>query len=87
MIDDNDQRTTRCRRLGHEVQFGYCRRESEGKPCRLILDCWWQSFDVQTFLRENLTPDAYQALQSAPTPDKILSLYEIIRRVCGEKSG
>jgi hypothetical protein len=36
----------RCRRLGHEITFAYCRRENFGKPCRLILDCWWERFDV-----------------------------------------
>ncbi len=44
----------RCRRLGHEITFAYCRRENFGQPCRLILDCWWEQFDVRGFLQAHL---------------------------------
>jgi len=80
VIEKHDNKTTRCRRLGHEVYFGYCRQESEGDPCRLILDCWWQSFDVQYFLKENLTPEACETLQSASAPSKILTLFDLIEQ-------
>ena len=36
----------RCPRLGHEVTVGYCRRETGAKPCRSIMDCWWERLDV-----------------------------------------
>jgi len=58
MVDEHDQdMLPRCGRLGHEVPFGYCRREEFGKPCRLILDCWQGQFDVRSFLQAHL-PDA-----------------------------
>jgi len=35
MLNEHDQDLLlRCRRLGHEVTFGYCRQETGGKPCR-----------------------------------------------------
>jgi hypothetical protein len=50
MLKEHDQDVLpRCPRLGHELTFGYCRQESRGKPCRLILDCWWERFDAQQF--------------------------------------
>lgn len=84
MLADHDQDILlHCRRLGHEVTFGYCRQETGGNPCRWILDCWWKHFDVRGFLQANLTADAMTHLESAcasaPTP-KILSLLEIIQQ-------
>jgi hypothetical protein len=84
MLNDHDQDILlRCRRLGHEVTFGYCRKESAGQPCRLTLDCWWGQFDVRAFLRTHLsTEDMAQverAGSSAP-PSKVLSLFGLIQQ-------
>jgi hypothetical protein len=73
----------RCRRLGHEITFGYCRRETFGKPCRLIFDCWWESFDVRGFLQTHLPPDAMSGLvRSAvtPPPPKAQTLLDLIQQ-------
>ena len=73
----------RCRRLGHEVTFGYCRQETGGKPCLLILDCWWEQFDVRSFLRAHLPDEAMAEVEHArvsPPPSKVLSLVEMIQQ-------
>ena len=49
-IDAHDSREQRCRMLGHAVPFGYCRQLPEGRPCRLIVDCWQGLLDVHAFL-------------------------------------
>jgi hypothetical protein len=72
-----------CRRLGHEVAFGYCRQETGGKPCRLILDCWWERFDVRAFLRAHLPEEAMAQVErasAAPPPSKLLTLMDIIQQ-------
>jgi hypothetical protein len=84
MLNEHDQNfTPRCRRLGHEVTFGYCRQETGGKPCRLILDCWWEQFDVRSFLQAHL-PEADMAqvelASASPPPSKMLSLVEMIEQ-------
>ena len=84
MLDEHDQDVLpRCRRLGHEVTFGYCRQESRGVPCRLILDCWWETFDVRAFLRAHLPKEAIAQVESAAVsapPPKVLSLVEMIEQ-------
>ena len=73
----------RCRRLGQEVAFGYCRLESGGKPCRLILDCWWERFDVRSFLQAHLPEEAMAQVEhasTAPPPSKVLSLLDLIQQ-------
>ena len=82
MINEHDQDLLRCRRLGHEVTFGYCRQETGGKPCRLVLDCWWEHFEVRSFLRAHLPEETMAEVERAgasPPPHKILSLVEMIQ--------
>jgi len=84
MLTEHDQDVLpRCRRLGHEVTFGYCREETGGRPCRLVLDCWWEWFDVRSFLQAHLSEDAMAQIERAsasPPPSKVLSLVELIQQ-------
>jgi hypothetical protein len=84
MLTEHDQDILpRCRRLGHEVAFGYCRQETGGKPCRLILDCWWERFDVRSFLQAHLPQETMAQVERAaasPPPAKVLSLVEMIQQ-------
>ena len=83
MINEHDQDLLHCRRLGHEVTFGYCRQETDGKPCRLVLDCWWEHFEVRSFLRAHLPEETAAEVERAgasPPPPKILSLVEMIQQ-------
>jgi hypothetical protein len=84
MLNEHDQDLLlRCCRLGHEVTFGYCRQETSGRPCRLILDCWWEQFDVRSFLQANLPEEDMARVEHAsasPPPSKVLSLMETIQQ-------
>jgi hypothetical protein len=84
MLNEHDQDVLpRCPRLGHELTFGYCRRETGGKPCRLILDCWRERFDVRSFLQAHLPEEGMAQVEragAAPPPSKVLSLVEMIRQ-------
>lgn len=83
MIEEKDNETLRCRRLGHEVSFRYCRHEGQSGPCHLVLNCWWERFDVQSFVHQNYPPDVANTIESAgenPPRPKILSLVEMIEQ-------
>jgi hypothetical protein len=84
MLSEHDQDVLpRCRRLGHEVTFGYCRQETGGKPCRLILDCWWEHFDARAFLQAHLSAEGMAQVEHAsvaPPPSKMLSLLDLIQQ-------
>lgn len=85
MLSEHDQDVMpRCRRLGQEVAFGYCRQEEAGgQPCRLVLDCWWERFDVRSFLQAHLPPEVMARVEhagTAPAPSKVLSLVEMIQQ-------
>ncbi len=78
-----DHLERRCPRLGSVVSFGYCMISGEDNlPCWKIFDCWWETFDVDGYLKQNLPNPAYNQLKSmAETPrNKIGSIIEIINQ-------
>ncbi len=82
MTDDNttqvDEYSIRCPRLGHAITFSYCRCESDGLPCSRILDCWFQYFPVEAYLKEKLTREEWAKAFERPGHTKVQSLLELI---------
>ncbi|MBU2498934.1 MAG: hypothetical protein KKE57_08545 [Proteobacteria bacterium] len=68
----------RCPRLGHQITFSYCRSESMGLPCFKILDCWFDQFLVEEYLRKELKPEEWDKVFKRPRKPKVLSLVELI---------
>lgn len=68
-----------CRRLGHYVPFKYCRMINEGLPCSRIMDCAFEKFPVQEFLKENYTEEELEKI-FLPPENKISSLVDLIER-------
>jgi len=79
-LDEHDERSTRCRRLGHAVTFRYCRLQEGSTVCHRILDCWWEVFDVRGFLEEHLSSDEMARLLQPEAKPKVLSLIELIEQ-------
>ena len=82
MTDDiqaNDARTRRCPMLGHDVAFRYCRAPAAPLPCRRVLDCWWETFDVESFIRAHFTAEQMAAILAPPKP-KMTTLVELIQK-------
>jgi hypothetical protein len=76
--DDGVKR--RCPRLGHQIAFSYCRRENSGLPCFKTLDCWFEYFQVDVFLKDALSADEWQKAFERPPKPKMLSLVELIEQ-------
>ncbi|MCJ7595940.1 MAG: C1 family peptidase [Desulfobacterales bacterium] len=68
----------RCPRLGHQITFSYCRSENTGLPCFKILDCWFDQFLVEEYLRKELKPEEWKRAFERPPKTKVLSLVELI---------
>jgi len=69
----------RCPKLGHQVNFHYCQQENNSLPCAKIVQCWQKYFDVETFLKQNFTPEELAQAFAPPKP-KMLNLLELIER-------
>ena len=78
-ITAHDARRRRCPMLGHDVPFSYCRTPGRQLPCSRIFDCWWETFDVETFLRGHFSEDQIAEIL-APRKDKAATLIELIEK-------
>jgi hypothetical protein len=65
--------------LGHEIKFAYCRQGASAQPCRKIFDCWFETFDIKQFMREQFTDEQIKAILAPPKP-KTTSLIELIQQ-------
>jgi hypothetical protein len=61
------------------VPFRYCRSEAEGKLCASTLNCWWETFDVEGFLREH-APEALSELLARRSAPKITTIVDLIEQ-------
>ena len=73
-----DDYEIRCPRLGHQISFSYCRSENSSLPCFKTLDCWYNHFSVEEFMRLELTPEQWEEVFGRPPKPKIISLVEMI---------
>jgi len=80
-----DSYEIRCPRLGHQIYFSYCRQENQGLPCFKALDCWHTHFDIQTFLKQELTEEEWKKAFSKQIKPKVLSLLELIEQAKKQK--
>jgi len=78
-IDAHDALRRRCPKLGHAVPFAYCRAPGQDLPCPHIFDCWWETFDVEGFIRSHFS-EAEIGRITRPPPDKRATIVELIER-------
>jgi len=78
-ITAHDNRVRRCPMLGHDVPFSYCRAPGAELPCRRIFDCWFETFDVEGFIRAHYSEADIRRIL-APRQDKTASIVELIER-------
>lgn len=75
-----DHYVIQCPRLGHLIYFSYCRFENRGLPCFKILDCWYDSFLVEEFLRKELSIEDCEKVFNNPPRSNITGLVELIEQ-------
>jgi hypothetical protein len=76
-----DRMERRCPRLGGQVTFHYCRTGGDNdSACWKIFDCWWEHFDVVSYLQACLSETEFQALVAKKPQAKIVSLVALIEQ-------
>jgi len=79
------QKEAYCSRLGHFVPLRYCLHPAQDDPCFRIFDCWWQIFDVVSFLRSNLPEEVFTKIASVTcVPNRMEG---ILNRLSAMKEG
>ncbi|MBW2138378.1 MAG: hypothetical protein JRH06_12580 [Deltaproteobacteria bacterium] len=79
MIEEHDEKMTRCPRIGGDVNFKFCRSENNMLPCRWVVGCWEGRIDISRFLDEHFSQEAQNRIFVPPKP-KIESLVEMIEK-------
>ncbi len=74
----HDGRQRRCPRLGHILAFSYCRQCEGGGPCAKLCDCWWEMFDIRTFVCDNYPDPTRRHLLTARPAPKVNQLLALI---------
>jgi hypothetical protein len=80
-----DDYEIRCPRLGHPIIFSYCRSENMGLPCFKTLDCWFEHFQVEGYLRETLTQEEWERAFQSTGKSKVMSILELIEQARNRK--
>lgn len=75
----------RCPRLGDEMTFAYCLKESGALPCARIIHCWSLFFDVESFMKAQMPPEKFEQFMNAQPKDKVTSLIELIEKAKAKK--
>jgi len=71
-----------CPRLGGEVPLKYCLKPAQDTPCFRIMDCWWQTIDIQALLETHLQPDELQSfLKTAQPKTRLDQILDILDRL------
>jgi len=77
MTHDYDTLERRCPKLGHFISFHYCRSLEEGL-CLKIVDCWWEMFDVVSYLSQNGYDKELAMISQKPPKQKLTNIIEQI---------
>lgn len=73
---------TRCPRLGGTVPFRYCLAPGEATPCYKILDCWWETFDVVSYLKSRLPEEKVASLsEDRRQPNRLDTIVELVNKL------
>lgn len=85
-MEQNDDKTIRCPRMGGQVNFRFCRFENNLLPCRWIAGCWQMQMDINKFLADHYSKEELDRICIPPKP-KIESLMDLIEKAKKVKTG
>ena len=61
--------------LGGEISFEYCETcGANNMPCRKIINCWRETFDIEKYLKDTLTKEEFAAVISSKNHSKISTI-------------
>jgi len=78
-MDQYDDKTIRCPRVGGEVNFRFCRFENNMLPCRWIVGCWEMRMDMNKFMTDHYSKEEMDRIFTPPRP-KIESLLNLVEK-------
>ncbi len=83
-IKNRDHLLQYCRSLGHRVPFEYCRCLNTNLPCRSIIDCWKEMFEVEDWIQNSYSKEEIDFFLQ-PAKPKILQIYDSMLKASGSQ--
>ncbi len=82
-MDQYDDKTIRCPRVGGEVNFRFCRFENNMLPCIWIVGCWEMRMDMNKFMTDHYSKEEMDRIFTPPRPkiESLLNLVEDAKKV------
>ena len=72
---------SRCPRLGGTVPFRYCMAPAEPTACPKILDCWWEVFDVTSYLKARLSEEDFlRVVNNRKPPSRMNTILDLVEK-------
>ena len=68
----------RCPMLGGPVNFGYCRKVTDGLPCVKLLECWLQRLPLVEFLKTHYSPEEIQTAFTTKRKGRLARMVEAV---------
>ncbi len=73
-----DHLEVRCPRMGHQINFGYCRTMNQGLPCARALTCFYYSFPVEAYFRRVLKEETFARIFLSEGPGRYESFLQTL---------
>ncbi|HOJ71135.1 MAG TPA: hypothetical protein PK864_00030 [Syntrophorhabdaceae bacterium] len=72
-----------CIQMGSIIEFSYCMSQDNGLPCRNIVGCWQDRFDIQRFLKSKFTEEEMIKVFGGLPKNKLERIIECLSRHSG----
>jgi hypothetical protein len=73
-----DHIEVRCPKMGHQINFGYCRAMSDGLPCARAINCFYYSFPAEAYFRRVLKEETFARIFLSEQPNRYESFLKTV---------
>ena len=84
-MEYNIKKIIYCKKLGHKVQFSYCREVGHPLPCGSIVNCWHEEIPIQKFIYDNYSEEEIKQIFSLPKP-KLHTILDLVEKAKNSKN-
>ncbi|MCX8111344.1 MAG: hypothetical protein N3D15_08875 [Syntrophorhabdaceae bacterium] len=70
-----------CIQMGSVIEFSYCMSLNDGLPCRNIVGCWQDRFDINRLLRSRFTEEEIIKVFGGLPKNKLERILECLNKL------
>jgi len=70
-----------CIQMGSVIEFSYCMSLNDGLPCKNIVGCWQNRFNIERFLGLRFTEDEIKRVFGGLPKNKLERIIECLNKI------